>query len=78
MTLLDTTAQPSPPGWAIATAGVVAALLDKLIANGTITGAEGQQIVADARKGIGRFSTHNAHGDALSFLDVLSKKFPST
>ena len=74
MALLDMTAQPSPPGWAIATAGVIAALLDKLIENGTITDADGQQIIANARTGIGRFSTH--YNDALSFLDVLSKKFP--
>jgi hypothetical protein len=40
MALLDSTAQPSPPGWAIATAGVVAALLDKLVENGTISGAD--------------------------------------
>ena len=58
------------------TAGVIAALLDKLIENGTITDADGQQIIANARTGIGRFSTHLAYNDALSFLDVLSKKFP--
>ena len=53
MALLDMTAQPSPPRWAIATAGVIAALLDKLIENGTITDADGQQIIANARTGIG-------------------------
>jgi hypothetical protein len=77
MALLDTTAAPSPQGWAVASGVLLAALLKKLVANGKLSPTEAGEIIRDARAGLDQFGSHYAHHDAASFLDILSEKFPA-
>ena len=75
MALLDNSPPPSPPGWAIASGAILAALMDKLVANRTISNAEAAGIISEARLSVDQFKTHIAHGDAVQFLDKLGESF---
>jgi hypothetical protein len=57
MALLDQTASASPPGWAFVSGTVLAALLDRLVANDTITAAGAAKVVSEARAGIKLMAT---------------------
>ncbi len=75
MALIDSTASPSPPGWAIASGALLAALLNKLVETDTLSGGEVRQIISEAKVGIDQFGTHMAHRDAVLFLDTIGKNF---
>jgi hypothetical protein len=65
----------SPEGLAIANAAIVLALLDTLIANGTLSESEITGILNKAKIGIGARSQMDAGADAARFVDDLSRSF---
>jgi hypothetical protein len=63
----------SPEGLAIATAAIVSALLDALVASGTLSESEIGGVLNKARIGVGARSAMPGGADAAHFLNNLGR-----
>jgi hypothetical protein len=69
MALLDRVPQASVAGMSLATSGLIAALLDALATEGTLSKTAVVGVLTTAKAEIGKFQSHIAYHDAVFFLD---------
>jgi len=77
MPLLDNMPTASPPGMAIASGGLVTALLDHLIKRKVLSAADVRGIITTAENEIGTYRTHVAFNDACVVMGALLQRFPA-